>query len=176
MIDWSKPIMTLKEGFEADLLCRDYMYGGNVFNLVRVKIRSDGDNRHSIVVADNDGIVERYFGCQFQIINRPPETEEITKFVILSASGLVTRSEPFDSQDEAERYFADKQFAAGCMIATVTYQRPKPEPEKRVVWVNLWKDNGAFWHDSQTEANQSVVGATLKRIGNRAWPLEIPEE
>ena len=45
-------------------------------------------------------------------------------------------------------------------------------PVKRTVWVNLYTQHTAVWHDTEEEANGSTRG---NRLGGRAWPIEIEE-
>ena len=45
-------------------------------------------------------------------------------------------------------------------------------PVKRTVWVNLYTQHAAIWHDTEKEANDSTRG---NRLGGRTWPIEIEE-
>lgn len=48
---------------------------------------------------------------------------------------------------------------------------------KRTVWVNLYSKNQneykTNWHDSEAHANFCAIEG--KRLGNKAWPLEIED-
>ena len=49
-------------------------------------------------------------------------------------------------------------------------------PNKRTVWVNLHDSPYiARYFSTEYEANQYPSYMNIKRIGNRAWPLEIEE-
>ena len=45
-------------------------------------------------------------------------------------------------------------------------------PTKRAVWVNLYKQRTAVWHDTEKDADDRTRG---NRLGGRAWPIEIEE-
>ena len=45
-------------------------------------------------------------------------------------------------------------------------------PVKRTVWVNLYENNEATWHDAKRNADTFTPGG---RLGGRAWPIEIEE-
>lgn len=45
-------------------------------------------------------------------------------------------------------------------------------PVKRTVWVNLYKYREARYRNNEEDANNR---AASKRLGNRAWPIEIEE-
>ena len=49
-------------------------------------------------------------------------------------------------------------------------------PKKRTVWVNLYENGWAYYGDSEYDANFNATDyKTIKRIGNRAYPVEIEE-
>ena len=49
-------------------------------------------------------------------------------------------------------------------------------PKKRTVWVNFYENGWAYYGDSEYDAEINASGYnTIKRIGGRAWPVEIEE-
>ena len=45
-------------------------------------------------------------------------------------------------------------------------------PVKRTVWANVYGYGGATWYNTEKDADD---GALSKRLGGRAWPIEIEE-
>lgn len=48
-------------------------------------------------------------------------------------------------------------------------------PQRRTVWMNLFMWGEAYHYPSQEEADTAAGWTHNKRIGGRAWPLEIEE-
>lgn len=50
-------------------------------------------------------------------------------------------------------------------------------PKKRTVWVNLYSFGGghAKYFETEEDASEAAQGVVAKRIGNRAYPVEIEE-
>lgn len=53
-------------------------------------------------------------------------------------------------------------------------------PKKRTVWINLYEETAhssrvGWYYNSEAEANESPNTEPDRRIGHRAWPLDITE-
>ena len=104
-----------------------------------------------------DPIVTRD-GRKAKFIAHVPEADPSFKLAVLIDGEIFTFA-------EAGNYWSDKKDSTLDLFMA---------PKKRTVWVNLF-ETVAYHYDSNEDADTDAIQFSWKRIGGKAYPVEIEE-